>query len=237
MGPVREIIPKRDLEQVEEALMEHTTKREEASHRISELYAKEAQIRKEIGYIQSNYRTQLLTDLALMQKRSIELQAQIKQIEFKNDKQTLTSPEDGIIDELAMNTVGGVVQPGQKIMSLIPSNAPLVVESAIQNKDIGYVQTGLPVNVKVDTFDFQKYGIIPGKLLLLSSDSHQDKNQPPVYKASIELQKHSLKVNGNETPLKAGMTVTAEVKVGKRKIIEFFIYPLIRSLNESVSVR
>jgi hemolysin D len=95
----------------------------------------------------------------------------------------------------------------------------------------------MEATIKVDSFDFQIYGTLSGRLLQVSRDSIEDKNLGLVYEAYVRPEKMYLMVEGVETPVITGMSVTAEIKVGKRRVIEFFIYPLIKYLDEGISVR
>lgn len=105
------------------------------------------------------------------------------------------------------------------------------------NKDVGFVNSGMNTAIKVDSFDFQKYGTLKGLLLQVSKDSIEDKNLGLVYEAYIRPEETRLTVDGAEVRLATGMSVTAEIMVGKRRVIEFFIYPLIKYLDEGISVR
>ena len=95
----------------------------------------------------------------------------------------------------------------------------------------------MPVSIKVDTFNFQKYGILNGKVTVVSPNSIDDEHLGPVFEVYIEPHNSTLMVEGKEQSIKFGMSTTNEIKIGKRRIIEFFIYPLIKYLDESIKVR
>jgi hemolysin D len=237
LEPVKDILPRQDIEQVAESLLNYTGRLNEATNRLKELEHKKAQIEDEIAYIKANFRTNLLHELSDKEKNVIDLGSKIQEMRFKNTKQTLVSPVDGYIDEVFIHTVGGVVTPAEKIISIVPKDSPLVVESIVLNKDIGFIHSGLSTAIKVDTYDFQKYGTLPGVVTQISNDSHKDEKLGPVFKVIVDLKKRDLLVDGHLTQIAPGMSVITEIKVGKRRIIEFFIYPLIKSLKESVSVQ
>jgi hemolysin D len=133
--------------------------------------------------------------------------------------------------------VGGVVTPAEKLMSIVPARTPLVARISVLNKDIGFVAPDLPTSIKVDTFEYQKYGMFDGKVKLVSKDSHEDEKLGLVYDVYINPTTPYLDVDGRKEPLRTGMSLIAEIKVGKRRIIEFFIYPLIKYWHEGMSVR
>lgn len=114
---------------------------------------------------------------------------------------------------------------------------PLEIKATVLNQDIGFVKEGMPVSVKIDTFNFQKYGMIDGTVKTVSKNSIEDEKLGPVYEVYVTPLTHTLKVEGKDENIRTGMSLTAEINVGKRRIIEFFIYPLIKYLDEGMSVR
>ena len=139
--------------------------------------------------------------------------------------------------QLAIHTIGAVVTPAQELMIIVPKESVLEVEALVLNKDIGFVHEGQLAEVKVDTFNFTKYGLVDGKISYLSDDAIQDENLGLVYKAVVQLDKTQMWVNGKAINLSAGMTTTVEVKTEKRRIIEYFLSPLLRYKQESIRER
>ena len=105
------------------------------------------------------------------------------------------------------------------------------------NQDVGFVERDMPVSIKVDTYNFQKYGILNGKVIIVSPNSIEDERLGDIYEVYIEPENTTLLVEGKEQSIKYGMATTNEIKIGKRRIIEFFIYPLIKYMDESIKVR
>lgn len=230
MNDVADIIAKNDLEKVKAENIEYRSKIQELKHRKSGL-------NKEADYIRSNFKTQNFNQLADRDKTANELAANIKEIEFRKQQQNIISPVDGYVNTLLVHTTGGVVTPAQKLISVVPVGAPLVVKATVMNKDIGFIKEGMPVLIKVDTFDFQKYGMIKGIVKKVSKDSVEDQRLGPIYDVYVTPLNKTLMVEGRETPISTGMSLTAEIKVNKRRIIEFFIYPMIKYWNQAIQVR
>lgn len=230
MNNVADIIAKNDLEKVRSENMEYRSKIQELNHR-------KAGIQKEADYIRSNFKTQNFNELADRDKQANELSASIKETEFRKQQQNLISPVDGYVNTLLVHTPGGVVTPAQKLVSVVPIESPLVVKATVMNKDIGFIKEGMPVLVKIDTFDFQKYGMINGTVKKVSKDSVEDQRLGPIYDVYVTPLNKTLMVEGKETPISTGMSLTAEIKVGKRRIIEFFIYPMIKYWNQAITIR
>ena len=174
------------------------------------------------------------------EKTSLEaslIQNKNKQIQLEKQIQMIKSPIDGYINELDIHTIGGIVTPAQKIMTVIPKDSKLKIKAKVLNQDVGFIEKGMDVSIKIDTFNFQKYGIIKGEVLLVGASSIEDEKMGQIYEVFIEPKNTILMVEGKEQSIKTGMSVTCEINIGKRRIIEFFIYPLIKYLDESIKVR
>ena len=160
-----------------------------------------------------------------------------KRIQIEKQKQLLKSPIDGIVNTVMIHTIGGVVTPAEKIMTIVPKDSKMLIKAKVMNQDVGFVEVDMPVSIKIDTYNFQKYGILNGKVTVVSPNSVEDEKLGPIYEVYIEPQNTTLMVEGKEQSIKFGMSTTNEIKIGKRRIIEFFIYPLIKYLDESIKVR
>jgi len=240
LSTVIDIIAKEDYEKLKNDMLTYEDNIAQEGHKISQLTHEQSKVQEEIGKIESEFRQTHLQDLSEKEKDATDLSAKYKELSFKNAKQVICAPVDGHVDEMYVHTVGGVVTPAEKLVSIVPAQTPLVVKAVAQNQDIGFVAVGQSVAIKVDAFEFQKYGMFEGKVKMISRDSHEDekkKDDGKTFDVYITPTTKFLKVEGRKEILKPGMTVNAEVKVGKRRIIEFFIYPLIKYMNEGMSVR
>lgn len=204
---------------------------------IGRLQSQKRQIQDEISHVKADFRSQNLTTFSEVQKRINELQANKEQIEFSNINQKITAPCDGYIDKLLIHTIGGIVTPAQELIALTPVETPMLIKAQVLNKDIGFIRVGMPVSIKVDTYDFQKYGILDGTVKSISQNSIEDEKLGPIYEIYIIPKKDTFIIDGNEKKISAGMTLNAEIEIEKRRIIEFFIYPLIKYMDEGISVR
>ncbi len=151
--------------------------------------------------------------------------------------QTIKAPIDGFVNKVEIHTIGGVVTPAQPLMSIVPKDSKLMIKAKVMNQDIGFIDEGMDVSIKVDTFNFQKYGILKGVVTLVAANSIEDERMGPVYEVYVRPENTTLMVEGKEQSIKTGMSTTNEINIGKRRIIEFFIYPLIKYLDESIKVR
>lgn len=125
----------------------------------------------------------------------------------------------------------------QQLMLIVPDESQLEVEVFLDNKDIGFVIEGMDAEIKIHTFPFTKYGLIDGHITSISDDATIDEQQGLIYRMNLVMDKNTIWVDEREVKLMPGMAVTAEVKTGKRRIIEFFLAPLLRYKDESIRER
>lgn len=147
--------------------------------------------------------------------------------------QILVSPVEGIVQQLKMHTIGGVVQPAEALLVVVPKDQLLEVEARVLNKDIGFVRAGQSVTVKVESFPFTRYGALEGTVSSVSRDAIADEKLGLYYSARVRVKQSSMRVDGVDVLLSPGMAVTAEVTTGTRRLIEFVMSPVMTHLDES----
>jgi hemolysin D len=149
----------------------------------------------------------------------------------------LTAPVDGVVQQIRFTTVGGIVPSAEPIMQIVPSTEAAEVEAMVENKDIGYIKIGAPVAVKIQTYEYTRYGTIPGRVTFVGQDAVEDKDGVLTFPARIALERSYLDLEGRRVQLSAGMSVTADIKTGDRSIIAYFLSPLQQHKAESLNER
>lgn len=177
--------------------------------------------------------TKLVEDRKLVSGYSEE----IKKAAEKDRLSRIVAPIDGRVTQLAVHTVGGVVTAAQALLVVVPEDSTLEVEAWAANKDIGFIQHGQRAEVKVETFSFQKYGTIGAEVIEISPDAIEDKDKGRVYRVVLRLDKDKVLVNDRDVYLGPGMTVSAEIKIKKKRIIEFFLDPFRQYQSEALRER
>jgi len=129
------------------------------------------------------------------------------------------------------------VTPAQPLLVLVPTGENLEIEATVLNKDIGFVQPGQPVTVKVDSFPYTRYGYLAGKVVSVSHDAAQDEKLGLVFPARVNLDHTTLNIDGVSVRLSAGMSLSAEIKTGKRRVIDYLLSPLKQHAKESMRER
>jgi hemolysin D len=159
------------------------------------------------------------------------------QKEWLIEQHNIRAPINGIVSDLSAFTVGAVAERAEALLNLVPLNQSLRVEAWLQNSDVGFIQTGQRAEVKVDAFSFTKYGVIDAEIIHLGADAQQNEQGLLVFPAELKLFTETLEVDGETHTLQPGMTVSAELKTGKRRIIEYLLSPLLRMKTDSIEER
>lgn len=183
-----------------------------------------------------SFQKDLMQEMVEKDKAIQELEKEVEKMQKRLSFQTVIAPVDGIVLGVGTNTIGGVVSSEKPIVTIVPDNTPLIVEAMVLNKDIGFVHKGQKVDIKLDTFPFQKYGSLEGTIETISPDAIQDEKQGYVYRIKVKPTETRIKVGEKWMPISPGMTVQAEVKTGKRRIIEFFI-PGLEEVKDGFELR
>ena len=149
----------------------------------------------------------------------------------------LTAPTSGTVQQVAIHTEGGVVTPAQVLMVIVPRDAQVTAEVVIDNKDIGFVNAGQAAEIKLETFPFTRYGTVPATVKSVTADAVNDEKRGAIFPAVLSLTQTSIAIDGKRITLSPGMNITAEIKTGKRRVIEYLLSPVQRALSESLGER
>jgi hemolysin D len=150
---------------------------------------------------------------------------------------TLTAPVAGTVQQLALHTEGGVVTEAQALMVIVPGSASVSAEVTLENKDIGFVTPGQDVAIKLETFPFTRYGTVNATVQKVTQDAVNDEKRGAIFPATLKLDKTSIDVDGKPIKLAPGMNITAEIKTGQRRVIEYLLSPIQRAGGESLRER
>jgi hemolysin D len=207
---------------------------------------------------EAEFRRTLFSELNEAERKAGGLADDLSKAERRTKLQLLTAPVDGVVQQLAVHTVGGVVTPAQQLAVVVPADAALEVEAMISNRDIGFVHAGQEAQIKIDTFNFTRYGLLHGRVMSVSrdaivrdipqeakndqakgadADSSEPRGQQYVYSARISLEHTRMQVEDELANLEAGMAVTVEIRTGSRAVISYLLSPLMRYKHDSMRER
>jgi hemolysin D len=225
---------------------------------LHETEAAIAAIRETRGQAIAEYRHTISDDLAKAEQKANGLAQDLIKAEQKTRLQLLTAPVDGVVQQLAVHTVGGVVTPAQSLLVVVPSDSRLEIEAMVSNSDIGFVHARQEAQIKVDTFNFTRYGLLHGEVLSVSQDAlirdrpqersgdrapgaasetSEPKGQELNYSARISLDRTRMRIDDRMVDLSPGMAVTVEIKTGSRNILSYLLSPLRRYRQETLRER
>lgn len=218
---VLDIIAKKEYEEVSKNIINLKEQKDIALYRLKESNKKLEEIIEENEKAIKTIKSSWIETSLSKEKEKRELSAQINAILFSNKTQQIKSPVDGFVGKLLIHTEGGVVSPNDNLISIVPSDAPLIIKANVLNKDIGFLKLGQEVAIKIDTFSFQKYGLLHGNIIEISKDAIEDEKLGLIYEIKIKPNSLDIKVEGEIKRLEIGMSVIAEVKTGKRRVIDY----------------
>lgn len=161
----------------------------------------------------------------------------VRKNEVRSRYLQLTAPVDGTVQQLTLYTVGGVVAPAQPLMKIVPREDNVEVAAMLENKDVGFVVEGQAAAVKIDAFDYTKYGVLPARVAHVSRDAIKDEKRGLLYSVVLALDKTTIRTKDREVPIGPGMSVRADIKTGNRRVFEYFLSPLVQHTRESLNER
>src|SRR5215510_3438002 len=254
----RELGSKITYFEILQLLVEQQEDLEVQKSHLHEAEAAAAAIRETRGQAEAEYRHKLSDDLAKAEQKTNGLIQDLVKAEQKTKLQLLTAPVDGVVQQLAIHTVGGVVTPAQSLLVVVPSDSRLEIEAMVSNRDIGFIHAGQEAEIKVDTFNFTRYGLLHGQVLSVSqdavirdrkqdqfddhglgtqNDTSEPKGQELSYTARISLDRTRMLIDDRMVNLSPGMATTVEIKTGSRTILSYLLSPLLRYRQETLRER
>jgi HlyD family secretion protein len=201
-----------------------------------------ARLRAEQQAFVEDFRRATIEQLVELRSERDAVGEELKKMELRREMVALTAPADAVVLDLAQRSIGSVVREAEPIVTLVPLNVPLEAEVSINARDIARVEVDEEVRLKFDAYPFQKFGTATGSIRTISRDAFPPDPQAaaagtpelPYFKARVLLADTRLGSSSEPVRLMPGMSVTAEIKVGRRTVLSYFLYPLIRGLNDSI---
>jgi hemolysin D len=230
-------VSKMDFFQAEEQRIDKTQELAGQRKKAIQDQAALAEAEKNYRALVSEFQQSKQTELSTAETRAASLAQEVVKAGQKKDLLKLVAPIDGVVQQLAIHTLGGVVTPAQQLMIVVPQDHPMEVEAQVENKDVGFVKEGQLVEIKVETFPFTLYGTIPGAVLSVSDDAAPIEKVGLVYPTRVSMDRATIQVEGRHVLLSPGMAVTVEIKTGQRRLIEYFLSPLLKGLKETARER
>ena len=213
---------------------------------------------QKIAATEAEFRTTALADLGKAQERVRAGQEALVKAMRRLELETVRAPIDGTVQQLHVTGAGTVVTPAQQLLTIVPAEEGVEIEAVLDNRDVGFVEVGQRVEIKVDAFPFTRYGLIEGTIASIDRDAEAGPvNQSPVqgsvrpadetdrvegserlrYMVRIALKQNTLDIDGKPAHFLPGMSVKAEILTGKRRIIDFILAPLREHMHDALRER
>ena len=193
--------------------------------------ARQRAVEERIKFVRSALADVADTELQLARDRELMAQASDQQ-----RRATITSPTDGIVKNLHVNTIGGVVRSGEDIMEIVPVHDQLLIEARLSPADRGYVAVGQSAEVKITAYDYTRYGGLKGKVVQVAPDTTVTSNGQAYYRVTVETEKSSLGANGT-LPITPGMVAMVDIHTGQRSVLRYLITPVLKLKAEAFRER
>jgi hemolysin D len=226
--------------------------------KISEADSALAAVIEERAHTDAEYRRERFSELVEAERKARGLSDDVVKARRRTQLQNLIAPVAGTVQQLSVHTVGGVVTPAQALLVVVPSDSRLEIEAMVSNRDIGFVHAGQEAEIKIDTFNFTRYGLLHGQVLSVSqdavirdrkqdrfddrelgtqNDTSEPKGQELNYTARISLDRTQMQIDDRMVNLSPGMATTVEIKTGSRTILSYLLSPLLRYRQETLRER
>lgn len=193
--------------------------------------------REQLSVLTAETKQQALDGLRQAREQMQQFAPEVAKTGQRDQLMLLHAPVSGTVQQLAIHTVGGVVTPAQALLAVVPSDEVLEVEATVLNKDIGFVRPGQRATVKVESFPYTRYGYLEGTVESVSHDAAQDEKMGLIFPARVRLTDASLVIDGVKVVLTPGMTLSVEIKTGKRRVIDYLLSPLKQHSHEALRER
>ncbi|CAA0117080.1 Hemolysin secretion protein D, chromosomal [BD1-7 clade bacterium] len=194
-------------------------------------------IDSDIVTTKAEFRAMILNNISKQENQVVLRRGDLIKAKQQDKEHKVAAPVAGTIQQSKLTTLGGVVKPAEPLMIIVPDDVELIFEGKILNRDIGYVNQGDKVQVKLEAFPYTKFGVINGHIARLSSDAVADKKLGLVYNTLVKIEAQAVNVGAKSVNLTPGMQGSAEIKTGDRRLIEFFLSPLLKLKGETFKER
>lgn len=182
-------------------------------------------------------KAQAQSELATKLTEMNEIRERLSALTERKTRKEIKSPVSGTIQELTMNTVGGVVRAGEDLIKIVPKDDQLIVEARVKPSDRAFIYPGQPAVIKLTAYDFSIYGGLKGELLDISADTIEDEKGNSFYRVRLRTYETELKRKGEILPIIPGMVASVDILTGKKTVMQYLLKPLIKTIDNAMNER
>ena len=207
---------------------------------INSIKAEIAEAQQNLANVDASYHKDIMTAMVEAKKEYYTVTEAIKKADEDSRMATIYAPISGRVYNLNIHTLGGIVTDAQPLMQIVPEDVKLEFEVYADNKDIGFIKVGQEAEVKFETYNFQKFGMYKAEVMEISADAVNEPNNPQQdkkFKLILDPTSNDINVYGQPAKIEIGMSVSAEIKIKEKRIIDFFLDPFRRYTSEALRER
>ena len=207
---------------------------------INSIRAEIAEAQQNLANVDASYHKDIMTAMVEAKKEYYTVTEAIKKADEDSRMATIYAPISGRVYNLNIHTLGGIVTDAQPLMQIVPEDVKLEFEVYADNKDIGFIKVGQEAEVKFETFNFQKFGMYKAEVMEISADAVNEPSNPQQdkkFKLILDPTSNDINVYGQPAKIEIGMSVSAEIKIKEKRIIDFFLDPFRRYTSEALRER
>ncbi|MAO55220.1 MAG: multidrug resistance efflux pump [Rhodospirillaceae bacterium] len=193
--------------------------------------------KKRVSESEEGFRREAREELNKVEQSIARIQELITEAERQGSRSEIKSPINGIVQKMVVNTVGGVVKPGEPILEIVPTGDKLVVEARLNPTERGFIVEGQPAVVKISTYDFVRYGGLDGMVIAVAPDASTDENGAPYFRVVVQTEKTYLGQREGLLPITPGMEATVDIHTGRKSVMDYLVKPVLKLKDEAFRER
>lgn len=229
--------PELELLQLERAIKEKSTELNGVLSSMPRAKSAVSEAQARIDEIQSTAKAQAQTELAAKQIEMNEIKERLGALKERKTRTEITSPVNGIVQEMTVNTIGGVVKPGEDLIKIVPKDDQLIIEARVRPADRAFIHPGQKAVIKITAYDFSIYGGLDGELNYISQDTFEDEQGNTFYRVRLITKKTHLIHKGEKKEITVGMVASVDILTGKKTVMEYLLKPFIKTLDNAMNER
>jgi len=229
--------PRMELLQLERSLKERQTELNGFTSSLPRARSAVNEAAARMNEIKSNAKAQAQTELSAKLIEMNEIKERLSALTERKTRTEIKSPVDGTIQEITVNTVGGVIRPGEDLIKIVPKDDKLVIEAKVRPSDRAFIFPGQKAVVKLTAYDFSIYGGLDAELISISADTFEDQEGNSTYQVKLRTTETELKRKGEVLPIEVGMGASVDILTGKKTVMQYLLKPFIKTLNNAMSER
>lgn len=229
--------PKRDKLQLEQQLAQQQTELNGLRAGLPRARSAVNEAQARLSDATTQYRATAQAELAQTQIESSTIGKTLGALEDRQSRTEIRSPVEGIVKDIKISTVGGVVKPGDQVMEIVPTDDQLLVEARIRPSDIAFIHPDQKAMVKLTAYDFSVYGGLKGKVVDISADTITNEKGESFYRVRVRTDTDELKHNGQVLPIIPGMVASVDILTGHKTVMQYILKPFIKTLDGAMRER